>query len=64
VQPNQADSELKQGRLLNFVVDALDSELPLDLGEEVEITPDEPYEDLDQSHLQDDGGLTTRQYRP
>jgi hypothetical protein len=45
------------------VVNSLDGELPLDLGKDVEIAPDELHEvpprcqcrrDLDQSHLLDD----------
>jgi hypothetical protein len=46
VQPNQADNELKEEHLLNFVVNALDDELPLDLGEDVKISSDELYEVL------------------
>lgn len=46
MKPAQADSELKEEHLLNFVVNGLDEELPLHLGEDVEITPDELYEIL------------------
>ena len=46
MQPTQADNELKEEHLLNFVVNALDDKLPLHLGEDVEITSDELYEVL------------------
>ena len=41
-----ADSELKEERLLNFVVSGLNEALPLDLSIDVEITPEELYEVL------------------
>lgn len=43
VQPNRAATELMKENLLNCVVTVLEYELPLDLGEDVEITPDELY---------------------
>ena len=41
-----ADNELKEEHLLNFVVNNLDEELPIDLGENVETTTEELYEVL------------------
>ena len=38
MQPNQADSEIDEEHLLNFVVNGLGDELPIDLGENVEVT--------------------------
>ena len=64
MHPAQVDNEPRKEHLRNFVVNALDDELSLDLGENVEITTDELYEDLNQSHLQDDRRLAPRQYRP
>jgi hypothetical protein len=38
VQPTQADSEIEEEHLLNFVVNSLGEELAIDLGEDVEVT--------------------------
>jgi len=38
VKPTQADSEIEEEHLLNFVVNSLDEELAIDLGENVEVT--------------------------
>ena len=46
MKPTQADSELEEEHLLNFVVNSLGDELPIDLGENVKVTPDELYEAL------------------
>ena len=46
MQPKQADNELEEEHLLNFVVNSLGDELPIDLGENVEVTADELYEVL------------------
>jgi hypothetical protein len=46
VKPTQADSELEEEHLLNFVVNSLEDELPIDLGENVKISSDELYEVL------------------
>ena len=35
MQPTQADSEIEEEHLLNFVVNSLDEELAIDLGEDV-----------------------------
>lgn len=64
MQPTQADNELKEEHLLNFVVNSLSDELPVELGDDVDVTVDELYEDLHQSYLQVNRRLTPRQYRP
>jgi hypothetical protein len=46
VKITQADSELEEEHLLNFVVNSLGDELPIDLGENVKISSDELYEVL------------------
>ena len=46
MKPTQADSELEEEHLLNFVVNSLGDELPIDLGENVEVTSEELYEVL------------------
>jgi hypothetical protein len=46
VQPIQADSELKEEHLVNFIVNSLDDELPVELNDGVEVTVDELYEVL------------------
>jgi len=38
VKPTQADSEIEEEHLLNCVVNSLDEELAIDLGENVEVT--------------------------
>jgi CO dehydrogenase/acetyl-CoA synthase alpha subunit len=42
----QADNEIEEEHLLNFVVNSLDDELPIDLSENVEVTTEELYEVL------------------
>ncbi len=44
MKPNQADNELEEEHLLNFVANSLGDELPIDLGENVEVTANELYE--------------------
>jgi len=44
VKPTQADSEIEEEHLLNFVVNSLDEELAIDLGENVEVTTETLYE--------------------
>jgi hypothetical protein len=46
VQPAKANSEIKEEHLLNFVVNSLDEELTIDLGEYVEVTTETLYEVL------------------
>jgi hypothetical protein len=46
VQTPRADNELKEEHLLNFVVNNLEEELPIDLGENVDTTTEELYEVL------------------
>ena len=46
MQPNQADSKIEEENLLNFVVNGLGDELPIDLGEDVEVTSEGLYEVL------------------
>jgi CO dehydrogenase/acetyl-CoA synthase alpha subunit len=46
VQPTQADSEIEKEHLLNFVVNSLEEELVIDLGENVEVTTEKLYEVL------------------
>ncbi len=68
----QADSEIEEEHLLNFVVNSLDDDLPIDLGERRGNDGDvvrgprrrQRRRDLDQSRLRDDRRLATRQYRP
>ena len=38
MQPTEADSEIEEEHLLNFVVNSLNEELAIDLGEIVEVT--------------------------
>jgi len=64
VQPTEADSEIEEEHLLNFVVNSLDEELAIDLGEDVKVTTETLYEVLDQPRLRNDRRLATRQYRP
>ena len=54
IQQSKADSEIEEEHLLNFVVNSLDEELAIDLGENVEVTTAKLYEVLDQSRLRDD----------
>jgi len=46
VQPTEADIEIEEEHLLNFVVNSLDEELAIDLGEDVEVTTETLYEVL------------------
>ncbi|EMA23831.1 transposase (ISH3) [Haloarcula marismortui ATCC 33799] len=46
MKPTQADSKIEEEHLLNFVVNSLDEELSLDLGENVEVTAQTLYEVL------------------
>ena len=46
MQPTEADSEIEEEHLLNFVVNSLDEELALDLGENVEVSTEKLYEVL------------------
>jgi hypothetical protein len=44
VHSTPADNELKEEHLLNFVVNSLDEELSLNLGDTVEVTAEKLYE--------------------
>jgi len=44
VQLTQADSEIEEEHLVNFVVNSLGDEFPIGLGENVKVTSDELYE--------------------
>jgi len=44
VKHTQADSELEEEHLLDFVVNSSGDELPIDLAENVKVTSDELYE--------------------
>ena len=46
MKPKQADNEIKESHLLNFVVNSLTEELSLDLGENVEVTAETLFEVL------------------
>ena len=46
VQPTEADSKIEEEHLLNFVVNSLDEELAIDLGENVKVTTEKLYEVL------------------
>jgi hypothetical protein len=46
VEPTQADNEIEEEHLLNFVVNSLKEELELDLGENVKVTTEKLYEVL------------------
>ncbi len=60
MQPTKADNWIGEEHLLNFVVNSLNEEFLIDLGEDVEVST----EDLGQSHLRNDRRLSTRQYCP
>ena len=45
-KPTQADNEIEEEQLLNFVVNSLNGELAIDLGEDVEVTTETLYEVL------------------
>ncbi len=44
MQPTQAGSEIEEEHLLNFVVNSLGDDLPIDLGANVEVTTETLYE--------------------
>ena len=46
MQPTEADSEIEEEHLLNFVVNSLNEELAIDLGENVEVTTETLFEVL------------------
>ena len=46
MKPTQADSEIEEEHLLNFVVNSLEEELTIDLGENIEVTSEKLYEVL------------------
>ena len=46
MQPTEADNQIEEKYLLNFVVNSLDEELALDLAENVEVTTETLYEVL------------------
>ena len=46
MEPTQADNEIEEEHLLNFVVNSLKEELELDLGENVKVTTEKLYEVL------------------
>ena len=46
MKPTEADSEIEEEHLLTFVVNSLDEELALDLGENVEVSTEKLYEVL------------------
>ncbi|PSP46743.1 ISH3 family transposase, partial [Halobacteriales archaeon QH_1_68_42] len=46
MEPTQADSQIDEKYLLHFVVNSLDEELAIDLGEDVEVTTETLYEIL------------------
>ena len=43
---NQADNQIEEEHLLNFVVNSLGEELPIELGEDVEVSTEDLYEVL------------------
>ncbi|MBP1924128.1 hypothetical protein J2751_003179, partial [Halorubrum alkaliphilum] len=46
MEATEADSEIEEEHLLNFVVNSLDEELAIDLGNDVEVTTETLYEVL------------------
>jgi len=56
VTRTQTDNEIEEEHMVNFVVNSLSKELPIDLADGVTVTT----EDLGQSHLRDDRRLSTR----
>jgi hypothetical protein len=46
VEPTEADNEIEEEHLLNFVVNSLNDELAINLGEDVEVTTETLYEVL------------------
>ena len=46
MQPTEADSKIEEEHLLNFVVNSLEAELSVDLGEDVEVSTETLYEVL------------------
>ena len=64
-------TELEEEHPVNFVVNSLDEELAIDLGENVKVITEKLPEvlagarrDLNRPHLRDDRRLTARQHRP
>jgi CO dehydrogenase/acetyl-CoA synthase alpha subunit len=71
MEPTEADSEVEEEHLLNFVVNSLNDELRINLGEDVEVTTETLYEVLAGAsaggtsiRLRNDQRLATRQHRP
>ena len=46
MQPTKADNQIEEEHLLNFVVNSLNEELSIDLGEDVEVSTEDLYEVL------------------
>jgi len=46
VKPNQADNQIEEEHLLNFVVNTLDEELPIELADSVKVSSEKLYEVL------------------
>ncbi len=46
MKQNQTDNQIQEEHLLNFVVNSLGEELPIDLGEDVEVSTEVLYEVL------------------
>ena len=46
MEPTKADNEIQEEHLLNFVVNSLNNELAINLGEDVEVTTETLYEVL------------------
>jgi CO dehydrogenase/acetyl-CoA synthase alpha subunit len=67
MEPIEADSKIEEKHLLNFVINSLNNELAINLGEDVEVTTETLYEVLaggTSIRLRNDQQLTTRQHRP
>jgi len=64
MQPTEADNEIEEEHLLNFVVNSLGKELALDLSEDAEATAETFCEDLGQPCLRNDRRLAARKHRP
>ena len=46
MKQNQTDNQIEEEHLLNFVVNSLNEELPINLGEDVEVSTEDLYEVL------------------
>jgi len=46
VKQNQTDNQIEEEHLLNFVVNSLNKELTINLGEDVEVSTEDLYEVL------------------